>query len=65
MAFKVNILLVLLPYAYTVFVVDKKFFWCTTHVGYVSMVTCTHTMKMWSYFIVNKFYRENHIKSKK
>jgi len=33
--------------------------WCTSHSGYISMLACTHFMKMHSYYIINKEYRKD------
>lgn len=49
-------------YAQTL-IVHKE--WCTTHSGYVSILVCSHFMKMYSYTIINNDYREDYNDSKK
>ncbi|KRX06313.1 hypothetical protein PPERSA_06284 [Pseudocohnilembus persalinus] len=58
-----NFIIIILPYIYTMYMVLHST-WCTSHVGYISMLTCTHTMKMYSYYRVNMYYREDTFESK-
>lgn len=39
--------------------------WCTSHSGFTTMIACSHFMKMHSYTILNKDYRDDYLDAKK
>lgn len=39
--------------------------WCTSHTGFITMLSCTHFMKMHSYTVINKDYRDDYLDAKK
>lgn len=51
-------------FAYTLYIVITRN-WCTTHAAFTSMISCTHFMKMHSYTVMNRYYREDYTEAKK